>query len=333
LQAPVAPRHAPPEKWFRISTKEESMIATRSIPLSALELSAAIREDRPYDPRRLDRVLRVDEDRGLVEVQACTPWKAIAASLRPGDARAAHTQTTMPTVGESLNYNTAGPDGRPAVTHVESVALVTGKGELARISRSAHGELFSLVAGGQGLFGELYSITLQIGSLAHAVNHAGDRPLFSPGIASRPLKLLLPPEALDAFLAEARERCAQWRMPLVGTQVRRTSEEKDSFLRWAQREYADVTLHIAEPRVLGVAVRVTQLRRELLAAAIARGGSFPVYCTPEATRAQAEACYPQLARFLAEKRRVDPTERWTNAWYQHYKRLFSCRIPSRRSPV
>jgi hypothetical protein len=240
----------------------------------------------------------------------------------------------MPTVGESLNYNTAGPDGRPAVTHVESVTLITGKGELARISRSAHRELFSLVAGGQGLFGALYSITLQIGSLALAVNRAADPELFSStpaGAASRPLKLLLPPEGLDAFLAAARARCAEWRMPLVGTEVRRTSEEKDSFLRWAQREYADVTLHIAEPRVLGVAVRATQLRRELLAAAIARGGSFPVYCTPEATRAQAEACYPQLARFLAEKRRVDPAERWSNEWYRHYKRLFSCRTPTRRS--
>ena len=49
------------------------MIATSSIPLSALELSAAIREARAYDASRLDRVLSIDEDRGLVEVQASTP--------------------------------------------------------------------------------------------------------------------------------------------------------------------------------------------------------------------------------------------------------------------
>lgn len=304
------------------------MIAPSSIPLSARELSAAIREARAYDAARLDRVLSIDEDRGLVEVQACTPWKAIAAALRPGDARAARTPTVMPTVADSVSCNTAGPDGRPAVTHVESMVLVTARGELVRASRSVNRELFALVAGGQGLFGALYSITLQIASLARAVSQARD-------LASRKgsVELLLPPEALEGFLAEARERCSQWRLPLVGTEVRRTSEERDSFLRWARREYAEVTLSIAAPGELGVAVRTMQLRRELVGAAIARGGSFPICSTPEATREQVEACYPQLPSFLAEKRRIDPAERWSNAWYRHYQRLLSCRRPARRSPA
>ena len=302
------------------------MTATRSIPLSALELSAAMRDERPYDPARLDRVLRVEERQGLIEVQASVRWQAIAASLRPGDERAAGIQTTMPTVGESLTYNAAGPDGRPAVAHVESMVLVTPGGELVRSSRSANRELFALVAGGQGLFGALYSITLQIGSLALALNEAAEPEILSspqPGSRSRPLRLLLPPEKLAAFLAGAHERCREWRMPLAGIKLRRTREENDTFLRWARREYAAVTLSLAEPPVLGVAVRAAQLRRGLLDAAIARGGSFPVYCTPEATREQTEACYPELPRFLAEKRLVDPGERVVNPWYRHYRRLFS----------
>lgn len=309
------------------------MIATSSVPLSARELSAAIREERAYDAARLDRVLSIDEDRGLVEVQAGTPWKALAAALRPGDVQAARTQTVMPTVGDSVSCNTAGPDGRPAVTHVDAMVLVTARGELVRASRGVNRELFALVAGGQGLFGALYSITLQVASLARAVSQSADR-VFSAGTGSaRSIELLLPPESLDAFLTDARERCAQWRLPLAGADVRRTSEERDSFLRWARREYADVVLHIAEPRELGAAVRTTQLARELIAAAIARGGSFPIHATPEATREQVEACYPQLAGFLAEKRRIDPAERWSNAWYRHYKRLFSRRIPARRFPA
>jgi len=301
------------------------MTGTRSIPLSALELSAAMRAAQPYDASRLDRVLRVDERHGLIEVQAGTAWKTIAACLRPGDERAARIETTMPTVGESLTCNAAGPDGRPAVTHVESMMLVTPNGELQRISRSGHGELFALVAGGHGLFGALYSITLHIGSLALAVNEAAAAEVLSSpqaGTAWRPLRLLLPPEELSSFLAEAEERCSEWRMPLAGIKVRRTREENDTFLRWARREYAAVTLSLAEPPVLGVAVRAAQLRRALLDAAIGHGGSFPVHCTPEATRAQTEACYPQLPRFLAEKRRIDPGERVVNSWYRHYRRLF-----------
>lgn len=293
------------------------MTATRSIPLSALELSAAMRAALPYDASRLDRVLRVDERHGLVEVQAGTEWKTIAASLRPGDPRAAAVRTTMRTVGESVAANTAGPDGRPAISHVESITLVTPSGELRRVSRTANRELFALVAGGQGLFGALYSVTLDIGSLSRAVNEAGTEP------ATTGQTLLLPPDAVDAFLADARRRCDAWRLPLQGVSVRRTHEDKDSFLRWARREYAAITLRLAEPPVLGVAVRTTQLRRALLDAAIAHGGSFPVWCVSDATRAQVEACYPQLRAFLAEKRRVDPDERLTNDWYRHYRRLFS----------
>jgi hypothetical protein len=284
-----------------------------------------MRAAQPYDASRLDRVLRVDERHGLIEAQAATPWKTIAACLRPGDERAARIETTMPTVGESLTYNAAGPDGRPAVTHVESMVLAMPSGELQRVSRSAHRELFALVAGGQGLFGALYSITLHIGSLALALNEAAEAEILSlpqAGTAGRPLRLLLPPEELASFLAEAQERCSEWRMPLAGIKVRRTREENDTFLRWARREYAALTLSLAEPPVLGVAVRAAQLRCALLDAAIARGGSFPVHCTPEATRAQTETCYPQLPRFLAEKRRIDPGERVVNSWYRHYRRLF-----------
>jgi len=299
---------------------------TGCIPLSAIELAAAMREARPYDARRLDRILRVEERHGLVEVQAGTAWKTIAAQLRPGDPRAAGLQTTLPTVGESLAHNAAGPDGRPAVMHVESVTLVTPAGELRRISRTANRELFSLVAGGQGLFGALYSITLDMGSLSRAVNDAGDAEIVAPapqGARCAPLRLLLPPDRVATFVADLRERCTDWRVPMPGVGLRRTVPEKDSFLRWARRDYTAVTLALGTPSVLGVAVRMTQLRRELIDAAIAQGGSFAVACTPEATRAQAETCYPELKAFLAEKRRVDPAERFTNAWYWHYRNLFA----------
>jgi hypothetical protein len=67
------------------------------------------------------------------------------------------------------------------------------------------------------------------------------------------------------------------------------------------------------------------VRRELIDAAIAAGGAFHIACTPEATRAQTEACYPQLGRFLAEKRRFDREERLVNAWYRRQRALLASR--------
>jgi hypothetical protein len=286
-----------------------------------------MREARPYDIARLDRVLRVDERHGLAEVQAGTSWQAIAATLRPGDERAARAPTALASVGQSLMYNAPGPDGRPAVTYVESVALVTPGGELRRASRTAHRELFTLVAGGHGLFGALYSVTLDIGALSRAVNEAAEPRVLclEQKPTRRPLRLLVPPPKLDAFLAEARAACADWRWELAGVEVRLTAPENDSFLCWARRDYAAVALRLGAAPVLGAAVRATQLRRDLIDAAIAHGGSFAVSCTPEATRAQVEACYPQLPKFLAEKRRLDPGERIVNPWYLHYRRLFGGR--------
>jgi FAD/FMN-containing dehydrogenase len=283
-----------------------------------------MRNALPYDPARLDRVLRHDADRGLVEVQAHTLWTSIASALRPGNAEVASTRTTAPTVGESIAQNAAGPDGRPAVMHVESLTLITPGGELRRVNRFAHGDLFGLVVGGHGLFGALYSVTLRIESLARAISEAAPvetLALDATGEPTRPLQLLVPPDELASFIEDARARCADWRTAIGSAEVRRTLPEDETVLRWSRREYASITLQLAERQTIGGSVRSTQLRRELIDAAIARGGGFPIACTPEASREQAEACYPQLKTVLAEKRRLDPEEKLVNAWYLHYRSL------------
>ena len=292
-----------------------------SRPLSAAEVCEAMRRGGALDASRLDRILRVDEERGLVEVQASVTWRSLAAHLRPGDAQAHGARTTLPTVGESLAWNAAGPDGRPAVTHVESIALVTPEGELRRVSRLANAELFALVVGGQGLFGAPYSVTLRIDSLARAVSEAAAAP--QPALPAEALRLLVPPDALPRFLAAARARCGEWRVAIDAEAVRSTRGEDETFLRWARRDYAEVALRLARRDNLGASLKAMQVRRELIDAAIAAGGAFHIACTPEATREQTDACYPQLRRFLAEKRRFDRDERLVSHWYRHQRRLLA----------
>ena len=293
-------------------------------PLSAMELCEAVRLGNAPDPARLNRILRLDAMQGLLEVQAATPWLAIASALRPGDARA-RVHTTLPTVGRSIERNAAGPDGTPAVAHVASIALVTPEGELRRVSREREAELFALTVGGHGLFGRIYSITLRIASLARAVERASapqEITLQAQG-AVHALELLLPPSALDDFMKDLETRCHDWRAPLQSVVVRRTAPEGDTFLRWARRDYAEVKLGLVQPNGLGAAVRTAQLSHELIDAAIAAGGSFQIACTADATRDQVHACYPQLADFIAHKRRFDPHERLVNDWYLHQRSLLA----------
>jgi hypothetical protein len=297
-----------------------------AMPLSAAELCDAMRHGRPFDASRLNRILGVDEQRRVLEVQAATPWATIAAELRNGDPRAANLHTTCATVGESVACNTAGPDRQPAVAHVEALTLVTPEGELRRLSRSRDRELFSLAVGGYGLFGAFYSITLRTDSLARAVEQAcsPERILLRPGRATpRVLALLVPPEALETFIAQADARCNDWRIPLLTVELRRTAAEQDTFLRWASRDFAALQLSLCACAALGERVRALQLRRELIDAAIAVGGRFQIVSAHDATREQIDACYPQLAAFLAHKRRFDRHERLTNDWYRHMRGLLA----------
>lgn len=298
------------------------MIGTVTLPFSALELQEAVRTARSFDPARLDRVLRLERERDQLEVQAGTTWESVAARLGTRELLMASSLT----VGECMAANAASPDGTPLVAHVESIALVMPEGELRRVNRQSAPKLFALAVGGQGLFGVPYSVTLRVESLLQAASASQQSAVLQlPGASARtrPLELLVPPENAEGFLAEARGRCAEWRVGLDGIVARRTLAEDETFLRWARRDYAAVTLEVEELPTLGGSVRVTQLRRELIDSAIACGGSFAIACTPEATREQADACYPELKALLAEKRRIDPESKLSNAWHRHYRSLFA----------
>lgn len=300
------------------------MTQALAAPSSAAELCAAVRQTRPVTLSRLDRILQVDERAGRLEVQAGASWRSLAAELRPGDARAAAVRTSMPTVAESLAWNAAGPDGRPAVVHVEALALVTPDGQLCRVSRRERADLFALAVGGQNLFGVPYSATLRVPSLERAIREAA--PAETVGRAegdadAAPLEVLVPPDHLERFLARARGLCDDWRTLLHAIEARRVRQEEDTFLRWARQDYVQLRLHLAKPGTIAGAVRCIQLRQQLIDAAISTGGTFPISCTPEATREQTLVCYPELGRFIAEKRRLDRRERLVNPWYCRQRSL------------
>jgi hypothetical protein len=328
---------------------EDTMLATLSLPSlpdsrpalvrtvrvrSADELREAIRLTRgvavTLDASDLDRVLRLDASRDLVEVQAGTPWSALCAYLaeRVPELERLLEGGAMPgTVGECVAANVAGPDGRPMVAHVEALALVTPDGQLRRASRFANKELFALAIGGQDLFGAPYSVTLRIDSLRRSARNCEppavlELPAAGAG-AQCTLRLLVAPQQLDGLLAQVRERCAEWRIGICGIEVRRILPEDETLLRWARCESAQITLRLEVPVAIGGCVRSVQLRRELIDIALAAGGGFPIADNFDASREQTEACYPELKTLLAEKRRRDPEERLRSVWYHHYRSLLS----------
>lgn len=293
---------------------------------SADDLRNALRHAREHavrlDGSGMDRVLRLDAERRMIEVQAATPWMELASYLATRKIAIGAFAQMPATVGEAVAQAAAGPDGLPVVAHVAAITLFTADGELRRADRSAYPELFRLALGGHGVTGVLYSVTLSVdsllGSAAAAVAPVELRIAESGAAQSSAcaIECLLPPDALDAYLKEVRQLAEERRIALHGITVRRYQPEAESHLRWATREWAGVEVRFGIKATLGAAVAAAEVRRALLNAALGLGGSFPVRDLRDATRRQLESCYPMIGAFLADKRRGDPAERLQNAWFR-----------------
>ena len=124
------------------------------------------------DMTSLDKVIDVNHERGLLHIGAGACWpKIIEESHRmeffPGKSwaiRQKQTGVDNVTLGGSISANAHGRGLRmqPMGDDIEDLTLLDAEGRLLRCSRTENSELFSLVIGGYGLFGIIYSATLRL---------------------------------------------------------------------------------------------------------------------------------------------------------------------------
>ncbi|MFZ5480494.1 MAG: FAD-binding protein [Myxococcota bacterium] len=118
------------------------------------------------DVRGLDKVLAVDELNGTTTVEAGVTWEQLVEDLRGRNSKwGLHLKQTLVnrcTVGGSVSVNIHARkmNSPPLVHYVRAFTLVGADGEPRRCSREENAELFSLVVGGYGAFGVLYSVEL-----------------------------------------------------------------------------------------------------------------------------------------------------------------------------
>ncbi|HEX5094345.1 MAG TPA: hypothetical protein VFV84_16810, partial [Burkholderiales bacterium] len=212
--------------------------------------------------------------------------------------------------------------------------LATADGQLRRASRERSSELFRLAVGGHGAFGPFYSLTLDLDSLAHAqLAAAAPVAWAAPGDPAARLRhevaLLLPPGGADAILGDLRGAVAERRFALTRVESHRASTEEITLLCWARREYLAVRLEFSSRPTLGASVAAAQLKTTLIGTALDAGGSFMPESLDSATRAQAEAAYPMLGEFLAERQRLDPAGHVCTRWARDAMRVWRgerCRV-------
>jgi FAD/FMN-containing dehydrogenase len=129
------------------------------------------------DTGRLNRIISLDVERGLAQVEAGILWDTLVSGLQERQQGALQrwsivqkqTGADRLSIGGALSANGHGRGltYAPIVQDVESLELVDSQGVLRHCSRTENRELFSLAIGGYGLFGVAYSVTLRLMPFHH----------------------------------------------------------------------------------------------------------------------------------------------------------------------
>ena len=135
-------------------------------------------------------------------------------------------------------------------------------------------------------------------------------------------EIYVPRPRLSEFLAKAADLLrANNTLVIYGT-VRLIEKNNESFLAWARESYACVIFNLLTLHTPAGIEASARTFRGLIDLAIARGGNYYLTYHKFATPEQVTTCYPQFRKFLALKKKYDPSERFQSDWYRHYKTLF-----------
>ena len=118
------------------------------------------------DTRPLSRVLSLDDERGLVEIEAGIQWPALVDALADSSWTIRQKQTGADdlSIGGAVSANVHGRGLAygPFIADIESLVVVGPDGIARTCSRNENRDLFRLVCGGYGLLGVVYSATLRL---------------------------------------------------------------------------------------------------------------------------------------------------------------------------
>ena len=118
------------------------------------------------ETRPLSRVLSLDEERGVIEIEAGIQWPALIDGLADSTWTIRQKQTGADDLSiggaVSANVHGRGLTYGPFVADIERLVVVGADGVTRTCSRHENEDIFRLVCGGYGLFGAIYSAKLRL---------------------------------------------------------------------------------------------------------------------------------------------------------------------------
>ena len=136
-------------------------------------------------------------------------------------------------------------------------------------------------------------------------------------------EIYVPRARLADFMRAAATDFRKHAVDLIYGTIRLIERDRESFLPWAQEDYACIIFNLHTPHSPEGVEATAQAFRRLIDMAIARKGSYYLTYSKAASVRQVRACHPNFEQFLDRKRRLDPQQRFQSNWYCHYRDLFA----------
>lgn len=135
-------------------------------------------------------------------------------------------------------------------------------------------------------------------------------------------ELYVPRDRLEAFMEASGQELRRQEANLVYGTVRLIEPDQESFLPWAQRDFACVVMNLRVHHSTAGMERAAAAFRRLIDLALERDGSFFLTYHRWATASQMRRAHPRIGDFFRQKRLHDPSEVFQSDWYRHWRTEF-----------
>jgi FAD/FMN-containing dehydrogenase len=128
----------------------------------------------------------------------------------------------------------------------------------------------------------------------------------------------VPLAQFDSFTAQMAKTLNHHHVNALNVSIRHASADPGTLLAWARSEVFTFVIYFKQGTPETDRSEVAKWTRELVGAAVTRGGAYYLPYQIVATAEQFRAAYPRASEFFALKQRLDPTYKFRNRLWDTY---------------
>lgn len=128
----------------------------------------------------------------------------------------------------------------------------------------------------------------------------------------------IPIEHYQKFIDGMKSLINTWGINVINVSIRYITPDKESLLAYAPQEAFSFVMYLKVTNTQSGKHYAKHWTRKLIDLALSLNGTYYLPYYPFATQAQFKASYPRYEEFLELKHKIDPTNKFSNTFINHY---------------